>query len=160
MNFQTIVFVCATCVLAFFPMLTSCNQSDAPASKTAPATAASSAPVTSAQQQPTALAQQTTSTSASNPSQNKSVLVKVATIDGLVANDEFTRNVQVIQAQRQEIARLNEVLQKADAGAARGQALLHHAQLCARAGCQPNFSCVDRRRNRQAASAHRRQRAK
>jgi len=122
MNFQTIVFVCATCVLAFFPMLTSCNQSDAPASKTAPATAASSAPVTSAQQQPTALAQQTTSTSASNPSQNKSVLVKVATIDGMVANDEFTRNVQVIQAQRQEIARLNEVLQKADAGAARDQA--------------------------------------
>ena len=122
MNFQTIVFVCATCVLAFFPVLTSCNQSDAPASKTAPATAASSAPVTSAQQQPAALAQQTTSTSASNPSQNKSVLVKVATIDGMVANDEFTRNVQVIQAQRQEIARLNEVLQKADAGAARDQA--------------------------------------
>ena len=122
MNFQTIVFVCATCVLAFFPVLTSCNQSDAPASKTAPATAASSAPVTSAQQQPTALAQQTTSTSASNPSQNKSVLVKVATIDGMVANDEFTRNVHVIQAQRQDIARLNEVLQKADAGAARDQA--------------------------------------
>ena len=122
MNFQTIVFVCATCVLAFFPVLTSCNQSDAPASKTAPATAASSAPVTSAQQQTAASAQQTNSTSASNPSQNKSVLVKVATIDGLVANDEFTRNVQVIQAQRQEIARLNEVLQKADAGAARDQA--------------------------------------
>ena len=122
MNFQTIVFVCATCVLAFFPMLTSCNQSDAPASKTAPATAASSAPVTSAQQQTAASAQPTNSTSASNPSQNKSVLVKVATIDGVVANDEFTRNVQVIQAQRQEIARLNEVLQKADAGAARDQA--------------------------------------
>ena len=128
MNFQTIVFVCATCVLAFFPVLTSCNQSDAPASKTAPATVgsnmptASNAPVTSAQQQPAALAQQTNSTSASNSSQNKSVLVKVATIDGLVANDEFTRNVQVVQALRQEIARLNEVLQKADAGAARDQA--------------------------------------
>ena len=122
MNFQTIVFVCATCVLAFFPMLTSCNQSDAPASKTAPATAASSAPVTSAQQQTAASAQPTNSTSASNPSQNKSVLVKVATIDGVVANDEFTRNVQVVQAQRQEIVRLNEALQKADAGAARDQA--------------------------------------
>jgi hypothetical protein len=46
----------------------------------------------------------------------------VASIDGVVANDEFTRNVQVIQAQRQEIARLNEVLQKADAGVARDQA--------------------------------------
>jgi hypothetical protein len=46
----------------------------------------------------------------------------VATIDGVVANDEFTRNVQVVQAQRQEIVRLNEVLQKADAGAARDQA--------------------------------------
>ena len=114
MNFQTIVFVCATCVLAFFPVLTSCNKSDAPAAKTAPATAASNAPVTSAQQ--------TNSTSASNPAQNKSVLVKVATIDGVVANDEFTRNVQVVQAQRQEIVRLNEALQKADAGTARDQA--------------------------------------
>ncbi len=114
MNFQTIVFVCATCVLAFFPVLTSCNQSDAPAAKTTPATAGSNAPVTSAQQ--------TNSTSASNSAQNKSMLVKVATIDGVVANDEFTRNVQVVQAQRQEIVRLNEVLQKADAGAARDQA--------------------------------------
>ena len=114
MNFQTIVLVSATCVLAFFPVLTSCNQSDAPAAKTAPATGGSNAPVTSAQQ--------TNSTSASNPSQNKSVLVKVATIDGVVANDEFTRNVQVVQAQRQEIVRLNEALQKADAGAARDQA--------------------------------------
>lgn len=114
MNFQTIVLVSATCVLAFFPVLTSCNQSDAPAAKTAPATVGSNAPVTSAQQ--------TNSTSASNPAQNKSVLVKVATIDGVVANDEFTRNVQVVQAQRQEIVRLNEALQKADAGAARDQA--------------------------------------
>ena len=122
MNFQTIVFVCATCVLAFFPVLTSCNKSDAPAAKTAPATAASNAPVTSAQQQTAASAQQTNSTSASNSAQNKSVLVKVATIDGVVANDEFTRNVQVVQAERQEIVRLNEALQKADAGAARDQA--------------------------------------
>ena len=114
MNFQTIVFVSATCVLAFFLVLTSCNQSDAPAAKTTPATAGSNAPVTSAQQ--------TNSTSASNSAQNKSMLVKVATIDGVVANDEFTRNVQVVQAQRQEIVRLNEVLQKADAGAARDQA--------------------------------------
>ena len=122
MNFQTIVLVCATCVLAFFPVLTSCNKSDAPAAKTAPATVGSNVPVTSAQQQTAASAQQTNSTSASNPAQNKSVLVKVATIDGVVANDEFTRNVQVVQAQRQEIVRLNEALQKADAGAARDQA--------------------------------------
>ena len=122
MNFQTIVFVSATCVLAFFLVLTSCNKSDAPAAKTAPATGGSNAPVTSAQQQTAASAQQKNSTSASNPAQNKSVLVKVATIDGVVANDEFTRNVQVVQAQRQEIVRLNEALQKADAGAARDQA--------------------------------------
>ena len=122
MNFQTIGLVSATCVLAFFPVLTSCNKSDAPAAKTAPATAASNVPVTSAQQQTAASAQQTNSTSASNSAQNKSVLVKVATIDGVVANDEFTRNVQVVQAQRQEIVRLNEVLQKADAGTARDQA--------------------------------------
>jgi hypothetical protein len=35
------------------------------------------------------------------------VLVKVATLNGLEANDEFTRNVQVLQAQRQEIVKLN-----------------------------------------------------
>ena len=122
MNFQTIVLVSATCVLAFFLVLTSCNKSDAPAAKTAPATGGSNAPVTSAQQQTAASAQQKNSTSASNPAQNKSVLVKVVTIDGVVANDEFTRNVQVVQAQRQEIVRLNEALQKADAGAARDQA--------------------------------------
>ena len=122
MNFQTIVLVSATCVLAFFLVLTSCNKSDAPAAKTAPATGGSNAPVTSAQQQTAASAQQKNSTSASNPAQNKSVLVKVATIDGVVANDEFTRNVQVVQAQRQEIVRMNEALQKADAGAARDQA--------------------------------------
>lgn len=116
MNYQTTVFTCALGSLAFFPMLTSCNKSDAPAANTAPAT------VTSAQQQPAVSAQQTTSSSASNPSQQQSVLVKVATIDGLVANDEFTHNVQVMQAQRQEIARLNEALQKVEAGAARDQA--------------------------------------
>lgn len=47
------------------------------------------------------------------------MLVKVATIEGKAANDEFTRNVQVIQAQRQEIVRMNEAMNAAPEGAAR-----------------------------------------
>jgi hypothetical protein len=61
-----------------------------------------SAVATSAPAQPP-----TNATSTSNPSQQKNVLVKVATLNGLEANDEFTRNVQVLQAQRQEIVKLN-----------------------------------------------------
>ena len=47
------------------------------------------------------------------------MLVKVATIEGKAANDEFTRNVQVVQAQRQEIVRMNEAANAAPEGAAR-----------------------------------------
>ncbi len=110
MNFNTIVFTCALGALVLFTMLTSCNQSAAPAAKTSGAstgTSTSSAPENSAQQQPVA---------ASNPSQQQSVLVKVASIDGLDANEEFTRNVQVIQSQRQEIVKLNVSTNEAAAG--------------------------------------------
>ena len=47
------------------------------------------------------------------------MLVKVATIEGKAANDEFTRNVQVVQAQRQEIVRMNEAVNAAPEGAER-----------------------------------------
>ncbi|MFM9144536.1 MAG: hypothetical protein ACKORL_03990, partial [Phycisphaerales bacterium] len=47
------------------------------------------------------------------------MLVKVATIEGKAANDEFTRNVQVVQAQRQEIVRMNEAMNAAPEGAGR-----------------------------------------
>jgi hypothetical protein len=47
------------------------------------------------------------------------MLVKVATIEGKAANDEFTRNVQVVQAQRQEIVRMNEAMNAAPEGAER-----------------------------------------
>ena len=117
MNFNTIVFTCALGALVLFTMLTSCNQSAAPAAKTSAAstgTSTSSAPDKSAQQ-PAASAQQQPA-AASNPSQQQSVLVKVAAIDGLDANEEFTRNVQVIQSQRQEIVKLNASTNEAAAG--------------------------------------------
>lgn len=43
----------------------------------------------------------------------QTALVKIATIDGKAANDEFTHNVQVLQAQRQEIVRMNEAMNAA-----------------------------------------------
>ncbi|MSR45037.1 MAG: hypothetical protein EXS15_06770 [Phycisphaerales bacterium] len=48
--------------------------------------------------------------------QPQTSLVKIATIQGKTANDEFTHNVQVLQAQRQEIVRLNEATLAAPAG--------------------------------------------
>ena len=125
MNFNTIVFTCALGALVLFTMLTSCNQSAAPAAKTSAAstgTSTSSAPEKSAQQQPAASAQQQPA-AASNPSQQQSVLVKVAGIDGLDANEEFTRNVQVIQSQRQEIVKLNASTNEAAAGSDERKAL-------------------------------------
>lgn len=43
----------------------------------------------------------------------QTALIKIATIDGRAANDEFTRNVQVLQSQRQEIVRLSEAMDAA-----------------------------------------------
>ena len=43
-------------------------------------------------------------------------LVKISTIEGKAANDEFTRNVQVLQAERQDIVKLNTATNEAAAG--------------------------------------------
>ena len=137
MNFNTIVFTRALGALVFFAMLTSCNQSDAPAAKTSAesvATSTSSAPEKPAQQpaapaqQPAAPAQQPAAPAqqpadVSNPSQQQTVLVKIASIDGVAANEEFTRNVQVIQSQRQEIVKLNASTNEAAAGSDARKAL-------------------------------------
>ena len=123
MNINTIVFTYASGALIFCTMLTSCNQSDAPAAKTSTESvgaSTSSAPEKPAQQ-PAASAQQPAA--ASNPSQQQSVLVKVASIDGMAANEEFTRNVQVIQSQRQEIVKLNASTNEAPAGSDARKAL-------------------------------------
>ena len=123
MNINTIVFTYASGALIFCTMLTSCNQSDAPAAKTSAESvgaSTSSAPEKPAQQ-PAASAQQPAA--ASNPSQQQSVLVKVASIDGMAANEEFTRNVQVIQSQRQEIVKLNASTNEAPAGSDARKAL-------------------------------------
>ena len=133
MNCNTIVFTRALGALVFFAMLTSCNQSDTPATKTSAesvGTSTSSAPekpaqqpVASAQQQPAASTQQTNPAPVNSPSQQQTVLVKVASIDGLEANEEFTRNVQVIQSQRQEIVKLNASTNEAAAGSEERKAL-------------------------------------
>ena len=133
MNCNTIVFTRALGALVFFAMLTSCNQSDTPATKTSAesvGTSTSSAPekpaqqpVASAQQQPAASTQQTNPVPVNSPSQQQTVLVKVASIDGLEANEEFTRNVQVIQSQRQEIVKLNASTNEAAAGSEERKAL-------------------------------------
>ena len=50
-------------------------------------------------------------------------LVKISTIEGKAANDEFTRNVQVLQAERQDIVKLNTATNEAAAGSAARKAL-------------------------------------
>lgn len=82
-----------------------CGKDEAPGSPSpaSPSTAASTAPAAAGS--PEAGAQ--------------SMLVKVATIEGKAANDEFTRNVQVLQAQRQEIVGMNEAVNAAPEGAER-----------------------------------------
>ncbi len=62
-----------------------------------------------------ASAQNDTSSAASQAAQ-QTQLVKLSTIEGKAANDEFTRNVQVLQAQRTEIVKLNEATNAAPAG--------------------------------------------
>ena len=50
-------------------------------------------------------------------------LVKISTIEGKAANDEFTRNVQVLQAERQEIVKLNTSTNEAAPGSDARKAL-------------------------------------
>ena len=50
-------------------------------------------------------------------------LVKISTIEGKAANDDFTRNVQVLQAERQDIVKLNTATNEAAAGSAARKAL-------------------------------------
>lgn len=65
-----------------------------------------------------ACAQDDSSSVASQAAQ-QTQLVKISTIEGKAANDEFTRNVQVLQAQRQEIVKLNDATNAAPAGKGR-----------------------------------------
>ena len=54
--------------------------------------------------------------SAANQDAAQTQLVKISSIEGKAANDEFTRNVQVLQAQRTEIVKLYEATNAAPAG--------------------------------------------
>ena len=74
---------------------------------------------------PIALAAPGTSTSQSGDATDAAAtaaqqtsLIKISTIEGKDSNDEFTRNVQVLEAQRQEIMKLNESTNAAPAGKA------------------------------------------
>ena len=53
----------------------------------------------------------------------QNTLVKISTIEGKAANDEFTRNVQVLQNERQEIVKLNTSTNEAAAGSDARKAL-------------------------------------
>jgi len=97
------VYLICVYLVCFGSCLMTCGNSSYASKPAAAATA--SAPSQTAATTPTQSTNAAASTS--NPSQQKNVLVKVATLNGLEANDEFTRNVQVLQAQRQEIVKLN-----------------------------------------------------
>ncbi len=108
----------AACVvsLAFVALaVAACGKEDAPV---APAAGVSTTPaVTPAPAAPAPAPASGAPADAAAAAQP--MLVKVATIEGKAANDEFTRNVQVVQAQRQEIVRMNEAANAAPEGAAR-----------------------------------------
>jgi hypothetical protein len=98
-----------------------CGKDEAPGSPSpAPATPAASTPAAApAPASPSTAAPAAPAAAGSPEAGAQSMLVKVATIEGKAANDEFTRNVQVLQAQRQEIVRMNEAVNAAPEGAER-----------------------------------------
>jgi hypothetical protein len=105
--------------VAFFALVAlavaACGKEDAPV---APAAGVSTTPaVTPAPAAPAPAPASGAPADAATAAQP--MLVKVATIEGKAANDEFTRNVQVVQAQRQEIVRMNEAVNAAPEGAER-----------------------------------------
>ena len=61
--------------------------------------------------------------SASAAASDQNTLVKISTIEGKAANEEFTRNVQVLQNERQEIVKLNTSTNEAAAGSDARKAL-------------------------------------
>ena len=61
--------------------------------------------------------------SASAAASDQNTLVKISTIEGKAANEEFTRNVQVLQNERQEIVKLNTATNEAAAGSDARKAL-------------------------------------
>jgi hypothetical protein len=98
-----------------------CGKDEAPGSPSpAPATPAASTPAAApAPASPSTAAPAAPAAAGSPEAGAQSMLVKVATIEGKAANDEFTRNVQVLQAQRQEIVGMNEAVNAAPEGAER-----------------------------------------
>lgn len=97
----------------------SCAKGAAPAAvaATPTATQVAAAPVATAPAAPTA----PPPTAPPPTAQQQSALVKIASIEGREANEEFTRNVQVIQAQRQGLVKLTEEVKAAPEGKERDQ---------------------------------------
>ncbi len=72
---------------------------------------------------PGASTTQSGATPAASAAAAQNTLVKISTIEGKPANDEFTRNVQVLQNERQEIVKLNTATNEAAAGSDARKAL-------------------------------------
>ena len=72
---------------------------------------------------PGASTAQSGATPAASAAAAQNTLVKISTIEGKPANDEFTRNVQVLQNERQEIVKLNTATNEAAAGSDARKAL-------------------------------------
>ncbi|MFM8816685.1 MAG: hypothetical protein ACKOHI_02180 [Phycisphaerales bacterium] len=96
-----------------------CGKDDAPSSAAAPTPGASTTPAVMPAPAASTPAPAPGAPADATAAGAQPMLVKVATIEGKDANDEFTRNVQVVQAQRQEIVRMNEAMNAAPEGAER-----------------------------------------
>lgn len=94
MRFATVILASAICALPTFALAT-------PGASTA----------------------QSGATPAASAAAAQNTLVKISTIEGKPANDEFTRNVQVLQNERQEIVKLNTATNEAAAGSDARKAL-------------------------------------
>lgn len=94
MRFATVILASAVCALPTFALAT-------PGASTA----------------------QSGATPAASAAAAQNTLVKISTIEGKPANDEFTRNVQVLQNERQEIVKLNTATNEAAAGSDARKAL-------------------------------------
>ena len=117
------VITSLTISLSALTTLASCTKGAAPAAVTATPTATQvAAPTAVATVVPAPVATAPAAPAETPPAeQQQSALVKIASIEGREANEEFTRNVQVIQAQRQGLVKLTEEVKAAPEGKERDE---------------------------------------
>ncbi len=117
------VITSLTISLSALTTLASCTKGAAPAAVAATPTATQvAAPTAVATVVPAPVATAPAAPAETPPAeQQQSALVKIASIEGREANEEFTRNVQVIQAQRQGLVKLTEEVKAAPEGKERDE---------------------------------------